>query len=440
MWFDMKTSICAWNKNPISFPNQIDTPFWMDSCIDILKNKKENYIAYGMGRSYGDCCLLNHGTILKTDQLNHFLFFNKDTGVLRVEAGITLKKILNFLSDTAWTLPVVPGTQYVTVGGAIANDVHGKNHHKAGTLGCSILKIGLLRSDTGLLECSNHMNTEFFKASIGGLGLTGLILWAEIQLKKIISPYFLTERKSFFTLAEYFALTQQLENTHEFISAWIDCKKQGAEAFRGILYYANWCDTLASKKIKQKNPITFPCYLPKKTLNPMTVNAFNQFYFYRHKKQGTKILPYTHYLFPLDNILEWNKLYGKHGFYQYQCIIPTEYAEIGIHHLLSVISQADLHSFLSVLKNFGGIFSPGIMSFPLPGCTLALDFPNRGEKTLALFEKLDAIVLQYGGRLYCAKDARMSSTIFKKMYPQWSQFSQYLDPQCRSLFWNRMML
>lgn len=432
--------LSAWNKNPVCFSTDRINLFWQDECITSLKNIPDTYIAYGIGRSYGDCCLPSQGVSIQTKNLNRFLYFDAIAGILRVESGATIKSILNFLLDKHWILPVVPGTQYVTIGGAIANDIHGKNHHAQGTFGCSVLKIGLLRTYEGLIICSHDHHNEFFRATVGGLGLTGLIVWAEIQLKKIPSSYLSVITKPFYSLSDYFVLSENAKEKFEYVAAWIDCHAQKNTEIRGVLHCANWSEQDTQKKIKHNKTIALPFYFPKNTLNSFTIRLFNQFYF---SKQNTikhsKNIFYRDFLFPLDGILEWNKLYGKNGFYQYQCVISNEYAEIGVKHLLSEISLSRQGSFLSVLKNFGDIGSPGMMSFPMSGYTLALDFPNYGEKTLALFEKLDALVLQYGGRLYPAKDARMSSLTFKKMYPQWLEFKKYLDPHCYSLFWNRVM-
>lgn len=434
-------SLYSWNKNPKCAPTETIKIFWQDECKSTLKKILNTYIAYGMGRSYGDCCLPQQGVSLQTSHLNRFLSFDEKCGILRVESGITIKAILYFLIDKNWMLPVVPGTQYVTVGGAIANDVHGKNHHTQGTFGCSVLKIGLLRTNEEVIECTYDLYADFFKATIGGLGLTGLIVWAEIQLKKIISPYLLVEKKPFYSLNDYFELTKDAKKKHAYVAAWFDCQAQKNGEIRGILHSANWSKFLIPKKIMQKKPIIFPCYLPQKILNSSTIKLFNQFYFNKQKrKHSAEIMFYGDYLFPLDGILEWNKLYGEKGFYQYQCVIPNDNAITGMKCLLDEISTSRQGSFLSVLKSFGDINSPGMMSFPMPGCTLALDFPNRGEKTLLLLEKLDAILLQYGGRLYPAKDARMSAVTFKTMYPQWVYFEKYIDPHCHSLFWNRVML
>jgi len=432
--------LTSWNKNPISTPSSILNPNWLDECSGILNLIDDKYTAYGMGRSYGDCCLSDNGISIKTKNLNRFLYFDEENGILRVESGVTIKMILNFLINKNWILPVVPGTQYVTIGGAIANDVHGKNHHTQGTFGCSILKIGLLRAKTEIIECSFEHDAQLFSATISGLGLTGLILWAEIKLKKIPSLFLEVEQKPFYSLPEYFSLTQEAERNYEYNAAWIDCQAKENNEIRGLLQCANWCESPKQKKINSKKPIRLPFHFPKNTLNSFSIKLFNQLYFNKEKRKKASKVFYADYLFPLDNILEWNKLYGKKGFYQYQCVIPNESSAEGMRHLLLQIGISKQGSFLSVLKNFGDMVSPGMMSFPMPGCTLALDFQNRGEKTLELFEKLDMILLQYGGRLYPAKDARMSSFTFKKMYPQWTEFEKYIDPHCYSLFWKRVML
>jgi len=386
-------------------------------------------LPYGAGRSYGDSCLNEHGTLLYTYPLNHMIVFNPDTGILRCEAGITIKDILEVVMPKGWILAVMPGTQYVTIGGAIANDVHGKNHHRRGSFGCHLTQFELLRSDQTLHHCSRENNTDLFYATIGGLGLTGLILWAEIQLMPLSGAALDVSVTPFYHLEEYQALNAIFETTHEYTSAWLDSNTVG----RGIYFAAN------STNEKSESPpksIKIPCYFPNATLNRYTIHGFNQLYFYQHTRRKKKIQSIQKALFPLDSIIQWNLLYGKRGFLQYQCVVPSIQT---VEKLLSTVFMAGERPFLSVLKTFGDTVSGGLLSFPMPGITLAMDFPFRGKKTLTLLDTLDTIVMAVDGRLYPAKDARMSATAFSHYFPNTGLFKQYKDTGFSSSFWRRVM-
>lgn len=394
------------------------------------------FLAYGQGRSYGDVCLNENGILLDTQHLDHFMLYDKEKGILRCEAGVTFENILQLIIPHNWFLPVTPGTKYISVGGAIANDVHGKNHHKAGTFGRYVLKFELLRSNGDRLICSPTENTALFNATIGGLGLTGLINWVEFSLKKIPGSDIEQETFRFNNLKEFYALSDESNKDWEYTVAWIDCIATGDELGRGLFMRGNHCEAKKKHKFKTSK-LSIPFDAPGFILNKYTVNAFNQLYFNRPIKQYTKV-DYDPFFYPLDSIANWNKLYGKKGFMQYQCVIPSEHRDTAMQEMLSIISASGQASFLSVLKEFGDIKSPGLLSFPRPGITLALDFPNRGKKTLDLLNELDVITLKYSGSVYPAKDARMSAESFAKYYPNWKEFEQVIDPHFSSNFKRRI--
>lgn len=400
------------------------------------KTDSPTFLAFAQGRSYGDVCLNEDGMLLDTQHLDHFIEYDKENGILRCEAGLTFENILQLIVPHNWFLPVTPGTKYISVGGAIANDVHGKNHHKAGTFGRYILKFELLRSNGERLICSPTENSELFNATIGGLGLTGLINWVEFSLKKIPGSDIEQETIRFNNLTEFFKLSDESDQDWEYTVAWVDCMAAGEELGRGLFMRGNHCE--ANKKHKFKtSKLSVPFDAPGFLLNKYTVNAFNQLYFKRPIKQFSKV-DYDPFFYPLDAIANWNKLYGKRGFMQYQCVIPPEHREPAMQEMLSLIADSGQASFLSVLKQFGDIESPGLLSFPRPGTTLALDFPNRGQKTLDLLNKLDEITLKYDGSVYPAKDARMSSESFMKYYPRWKEFEKHIDPHFSSSFQRRI--
>lgn len=395
-----------------------------------------SFLAYAQGRSYGDVCLNQGGILLDTQHLDHFIEFDKEKGILRCEAGVTFENILHLVIPHNWFLPVTPGTKYISVGGAIANDVHGKNHHKAGTFGRYVLKFELLRSNGERLVCSATENTEFFNATIGGLGLTGLINWVEFSLKKIPGNKISQETIRFNNLQEFFKISDESDKDWEYTVAWIDCLASGNELGRGLFMRGNHCES--QKKYKFKSPkLSVPFNAPGFLLNKYTVNAFNNFYYKRPLKQFNKV-NFEPFFYPLDSINHWNRLYGKKGFMQYQCVIPVEHREQAMLEMLVIISESGQASFLSVLKEFGDIKSPGLLSFPRPGTTLALDFPNRGKKTLELLNKLDEITVKYNGSVYPAKDARMSPQSFSQYYPGWNEFEKFIDPHFSSDFMRRV--
>lgn len=398
-------------------------------------DRSTSFLAYAQGRSYGDVCLNKDGILLDTQHLDHFINYDKEKGILRCEAGVTFETILQLIIPHNWFLPVTPGTKYISVGGAISNDVHGKNHHKEGTFGRHVIKFELLRSNGERLICSPTENIELFNATIGGLGLTGLIIWVEFSLKKINGSQIDQETIRFNSLDEFYKISDESNTDWEYTVAWIDCLATGDELGRGLFMRGNHSSTDAKHKFKTSK-LSIPFNAPGFLLNKYTVTAFNNLYFKKPIKQFSTV-DYDPFFYPLDSIANWNRLYGRKGFMQYQCVIPMEHREKAMTEMLSIISASGQASFLSVLKEFSDIKSPGLLSFPQPGITLALDFSNRGKKTLELLNKLDAITLKYCGSVYPAKDARMSASAFAQYYPNWKEFEQYIDPHFSSDFKRR---
>jgi FAD/FMN-containing dehydrogenase len=396
-------------------------------------------LPFGNGRSYGDSCLNVGGGLLQTRTLDRFISFDRNTGVLACEAGVLLADILRLVVPAGWFLPVVPGTCYVTVGGAIANDVHGKNHHRAGTFGCHVRQLELLRSDGTRLTCSPTQNTDWFAATVGGLGLTGAVTSAELQLRPIRSPRLDVESIRFANVGEFFTLCAEAERKYEYTVAWIDCLGRGKHLGRGLLQCANHASQGAASEPVPDRKLSVPFPLPMSAVNALSLRVFNTVHY--HRQRGRRRLTseyFQAFFFPLDQILHWNRLYGPAGFYQYQCVVPAHLAREATTELLQTIASSGLGSFLAVLKCFGNIGSPGMLSFPREGVTLALDFPNRGARVARLFESLDRIVSGAGGTLYPAKDGRMPGALFRSGYARWQEFSNYIDPACSSSFWRRV--
>ncbi len=427
----------SWGNYP-QVKHEVRSIYGRNELLDT--STKLTILPYGQGRSYGDCCLNDQGMIIETSHLDHFIQFDKANGILTCEAGVTLDTILKFIVPDGWFLPVNPGTKFISIGGAIANDIHGKNHHQAGTFGRFVRQFELLRSNGDRILCSPEKNVELFQATIGGLGLTGLITWSEIQLKPIACPFIDVETIQFKNYEEFFELSAISEKDFEYTVAWIDCLATSLSLGRGLFMRGNHHPTnIDHLKIPKIRHLSIPCFVPNFVLNHWTVKAFNTAYYLKQRKKITHTLVYyDSFFYPLDSILHWNKIYGKRGFFQYQCLVPYEPDLKAIQLLLEKISRSGTASFLAVLKTFGNIPSPGMMSFPKKGVTLALDFANQGLSTLQLFNELDEIVLTYNGSLYPAKDARMSPKIFQTSFPQWKDFAKYIDPKFSSSFWKRV--
>lgn len=432
-------SYASWGNYPAA-RQQVRKILWRADPLPVPADG-ETVLPHGLGRSYGDSCLNDGGSLLDTTGLDHFIEFDRASGLLRCEAGVSLAAILELAVPHGWFLPVTPGTKHVTLGGAIANDVHGKNHHRAGTFGRFINRLELLRSDGSRLVCSAGDHDDLFRATIGGLGLTGLITWAELRLEQVESDSIDYESVRFSNLDEFFELAQDSDKRFEYTVAWVDCLVHGSNLGRGVFLRGNHAAAprgplrpRSARKIR-----SLPIHLPGFVLNRFSIRAVNSVYF--HKQRQRLVRRTTHFepfFYPLDSIGNWNRLYGRRGFMQYQCVVPLHSGREGIRRILSRIAHSEDASFLAVLKVFGDVPSPGMLSFPRPGVTLALDFANRGPRTLALLEELDRIVRRQAGRVYPAKDARMSPESFDAYYPEWREFSRYVDPRFSSSFWRRV--
>lgn len=432
-WF-LAVKVGSWGR--LGDEEHLYVPVARDSALHI-KSSEHKTLAYGMGRSYGDVCLNVSGSLYFTRALDRFVHFNPDSGELVCEAGVLLGDIQRIFSQKGWMLPVTPGSQYVTVGGAVANDVHGKNHHTHGCFSNHVNWLQIERTDGELITCSASENSDWFTATSGGLGLTGVIRRLSINLKPVESSWLDTETLIFSNIDEFLTLSTESEANWEYTVSWVDC---GANKHkRGIFIRANHSQK-ALADVPRKRKIAIPVVPPVSLVNRMSVAAFNPLYFYAHKfKGGRGKSHYEPFFYPLDGILNWNRMYGPRGFYQYQLVLPKETSVVAINAILEAISASGQGSFLSVLKTFGSKVSPGLLSFPMEGVTLALDFPNQGSKTLRLFERLDAIVSEAKGRLYPAKDARMPASLFENGYPQLDHFMRYRDPGISSGLSRRLM-
>lgn len=408
--------------------------------FDALPDSKP-MLPFGNGRSYGDVCLNGGGTLLLTRGLDRFISFDPVAGVLECEAGVLLSEIIELTLPHGWFPAVTPGTALITVGGAIANDVHGKNHHRVGSFGHHVVEFELQRSDGLILRCSPDCNRDWYCATIGGLGLTGLIRKARLQLRRVPGVWIAGDSQRFANLDAFFELVERSDAEYEYTVAWLDCATARSELGRGVFMRGNHVQHDAAAP-RSRPPRTLRFTPPVSPINAFSVRLFNELYFRRPAAQAAEARwHYQPFLFPLDSLLDWNRIYGSRGFYQYQCVLPgTVVDEVGaLQEMLQRIAGSGLGSFLAVLKRFGDIPSLGLLSFPRPGVTLALDFPNRGEATLRLLEELDSITRAAGGAVYPAKDARMSALSFQQYFPRWRQLRAFIDPKFSSSFWRRVI-
>ncbi len=437
----MSSSALGWGRFP-DFPQTVNPVYWQSDVATALRDlttRFGNTLAYGNGRSYGDSCLASSDQVIGTRSLNRFIDADWENGRIVAESGVTLGELLEVCVPHGWLPPVLPGTKHVTLGGAVANDIHGKNHHVRGTFGRHVRRFGLVRSDAGAIECSQEQNPELYRASLGGLGMTGVITWVELALMRIRSSDVEVTEARFGSLDEFFALSRELDAAHEYAVSWMDCLATGASTGRGIYTVADHPEGGQLLPPHDGRKLRVPLTPPVSLVNGLSVRAFNSF-FYRRQARGRvrRRLSCDAFFFPLDGLLEWNRCYGPHGFQQYQCVLPEASAAAGTRAVLQAIGSSGRGSFLMVVKRCGDLPSPGLMSFPLPGISIAVDFSQHGDLARSLFPRLDAIVREAQGRLYPAKDAHMSGEDFRRAYPGWERVQALRDPALSSRFWQRV--
>lgn len=390
----------------------------------------------GLGRAYGDAALnLDSGVVL-TERVGRFLDFDATSGILHAEAGVSFADILGTFVPRGFFLPVTPGTKFVTLGGAIACDVHGKNHHLDGCLSEFVDSLELLTASGEILECSRTQNADIFWATVAGMGLTGLILSAKLRLLPIETAYINGSYTRTSNLDETLAGFSE-DAEVKYSVAWIDCLASGANLGRSVLIRGEHAGTHELPPntdplvYANRNGKPMPMEFPDMALNALSVKAFNALYYASHPTSH-KVLPFGPFFWPLDAISGWNKIYGPRGFIQYQCVLPFETSRAGLIQLLEKISGAGRASFLAVLK-VAGAENPSLLGFMKPGHTLALDLPA-APGIVEFARELDAMVLEHGGRCYLAKDATLEPATLRQMYPKLAEFEaikQRIDPQNR---------
>lgn len=406
--------VTNWGNYPI-----VEKTFKSEDSIAKVKEfvtSHHEVIARGNGRCYGDASLAEN--IFSTHRLNKFISFDRINGIIECESGVLLSDILEVTVPQGYFLHVTPGTKFVSVGGAIASDVHGKNHHAEGCFSEFVLSFSLMKENGEVITCSREENADVFWSTIGGMGLTGIITSASIKLKNIESTYIRQESIKAENLDEIFQLFDESESW-TYTVAWIDCLQKGNAIGRSILMRgehaikAELPQKLQNEALKPKKKFspTVPFYFPSFVLNSLSIKIFNWLYFNKQtKKEVHSFIDYETFFYPLDAINDWNKIYGKKGFIQYQMVIPKAKGKEGMTKILETIAKSGNGSFLAVLKLFGKNNPQAYNSFPIEGYTLALDF-KVNNKLKKLVKDLDAIVEEFGGRIYLTKDSMSNPSL-----------------------------
>lgn len=440
----MQKRLANWGNYPVVSCEE--SSFSREDQLQELLDKQPSLIARGNGRCYGDASLGTYS--ISTLKYDKALSFDTEQGIFECQSGVTLDQILEIIVPKGWFLPVTPGTKFITVGGAVASDVHGKNHHVDGAFSNHITEMDVITSQ-GLITCSASREADLFWATCGGMGLTGIITRVKFRLKKVSTSYIKQRQIKARNLEEVIRLFEEYRH-YTYSVAWIDCLQKGDSFGRSILIVGEHAspEDLSPQqrqdplRLPQKKKLTIPFNLPSFVLNTLTVKAFNWLYYAKNtKREINNVVPYEPFFYPLDAFLHWNRGYGKAGFVQYQFVLPLDQKD-GLIAILQRISSKGWGSFLAVLKVFGN--QDSLISFPMEGYTLALDFPVR-KGLFAFLDELDALVLQYGGRLYLSKDARMKQEVFWQSYPHVQRFAEIVkqynsNDRFRSLQSDRLLL
>lgn len=426
-------NISGWGKNRF-FNVMLRRPRTAKEIKEYIKNLES--IARGNGRSYGDSSVNINNTI-DTKRLCRILDFNSKNGLIIVEAGIKLNEIIEFFLPRGWFPYVTPGTKFVTIGGMVASDVHGKNHHKEGSFRKYVKWFDIMLSNGEILRCSKTQNQDLFDWTFGGMGLTGIIINVAFKLKPISTKWIIQKTISADSLEKTMQnIDTMMDSTYSV--SWIDCLAKGKNFGRSLLFVGEHAKKNDLPPLFKKEPLSFSnkkkfkiiFNLPSFFLNSYFIKIFNTLYFHLGKNQKTKIIDYDKFFYPLDDLHDWNNIYGKKGFFQYQCVFPLNRSYEGIKNILKILSDNNIGSFLAVLKRFGN--QTGSFSFPMKGFTIALDFPMN-KKNLDVMNLLDDIVLKHKGRIYLAKDSRISSEKFHKSEKRINKFINFRKIKFKNL-------
>lgn len=394
---------------------------------DLVQVTEGAGLSRGLGRSYGDSSLPAPGRleVVGTTLADRILSFDARSGSLRAEAGFSLHELNRIFLPRGWFAPVTPGTQYVTLGGMVASDVHGKNHHLDGCFGEHVTALKMRVADDRILECGPLRESELFWATVGGMGLTGHILEVEVTLTSIPSPWIWMESERIPSLDAFLAGLKSSASGWPFTMGWIDCLSSGKALGRGILMRGRWATPEeAPRAFPRAQPqLSMPFELPSFVLNPVTVRAFNTLYYWKHlRRQRRSVAHWQSFFYPLDKIQHWNRMYGRRGFTQYQCVLPEAAGPAGVRRFLELLARLGGASFLCVIKDCGAQ-GAGWLSFPMPGISIALDIAVR-ESTQSLVDRLNELVIEEGGRIYLTKDSFTRQEHFAQMEPRLAKFQE----------------
>ncbi len=428
--------ISGWGRFPVERCNVFRPERQADVARILISGGQRDYISHGLGRSYGDAPLNYDSGVIWHCLLNRFLSFDEQAGVIECEAGVSLAEIIEHFLPRGFFLPVTPGTKFVTIGGAVAANVHGKNHHKDGAFASFLLDLRLLTPSGETIVCSRSQNSEIFWATVGGMGLTGIILSARFRLCKVESAFVFVDYEQARNLEEALSLMDESDEDYQYSVAWIDCLAQGDRLGRSILMRGNHAGR-EGFPAKIQTPLALPprrrwnllIDFPSFALNNLSVRVFNSLYYGTHGNAEKQLVDFESFFYPLDAIRNWNRLYGKRGFVQFQLALPQSSGREGLLTIVERLARSRRASFLAVLKRFGRP-DGGLLSFPIRGYTLALDLPVN-EGLVPFLHELERVVIDYGGRIYLAKDAVTTAEGFAAMYPQLGAFravKQRLDP------------
>jgi decaprenylphospho-beta-D-ribofuranose 2-oxidase len=429
--------LTGWGRYPLS-ESDVYRPDRIAELQAVVTANSTSLIARGAGRAYGDAALNDQNRVVDLTRLNRMLSFDPATGLLRCEAGVTIAELIDVFLPRGFFPPVTPGTRFVTLGGSVAADVHGKNHHRDSSLASHVTWFDLMIASGEVLRCSREENSALFWATVGGMGLTGVILELELRMRHVESAYLDGELIRAGNVDAAIEAFERIDAQYGYSVAWIDCNSTKSALGRSILNVGNFATLDQLPRDLAQNPLgTMPKLSPRvpfnfPAVNSLTVKAFNVVNYAIHREKAAHtIFDWDSFFYPLDSIRNWPRIYGKRGFVQYQCVWPPAESRAGLVEVLEAITRSRRGSFLAVLKKFGA--QDGLLSFPMPGYTLAIDFPVT-DGMLEFLDTLDAMVLKRGGRVYLAKDARMSPETFRAMYPNlgnWQAAKSSADPENR---------
>jgi FAD/FMN-containing dehydrogenase len=416
--------LSGWGRHPVVDAHVLDTQ-------DLPRATRDAVLSRGLGRAYGDAALPPPGTdrpVVRTSAADRILAFDRHTGVLRAEAGLALETLARIYLHRGWFTPVSPGTRYVTLGGMVASDIHGKNHHADGTFGGHVRALRMRLANGEIVEATRASHPDLFRATLGGMGLTGHVLEVEVKLARVPTPWVYEESERLRSLEEVFPVLGAASRAFPMTVAWIDMSARGARRGRGIVMRGRWAEPGEAPPNPPRlwTGVPFPVTLPSGLLNRTTFALANAVYFRRHpRRQVRHVVSPATFFWLLDLATGWNRAYGRRGFTQYQCVLPSDLQVFAT--FVDRFQALGGTSFVTVLKDCGEQ-GEGLLSFPQRGTSLALDIPITSvEQTTHLVRELNAFVLDHGGRVYLAKDAFSTAEEFRRMYPRWEAFQAIRD-------------